>query len=118
MELVGTDAPSEDDPCWFKAIQMSKESTQKFKLGAIITDKKGRILGKGWNSTKTHPLGSKEYKTLHAEISALYDCLKKGIDVTGSIAYVYRKNNKTSKPCECCTATLKRFGVKKVNYII
>ena len=117
MELIQANSIDESDPIWAKAIQMSSLSPMKFKLGAVIVDKKGRILGKGYNSAKTHPLGSKaDFKTLHAEIAALYDCLKHHREVRGSSIIVYRRGGRISKPCPCCEATLNRFGVKKIVY--
>lgn len=116
MELVEITNPVEDDPIWAVLKDTADKSPMKFKVGAVIL-RKGKIIGKGFNTKKTHPLGAKEnYKTMHAEIAALYDCIKKRISVRGCIVYVFRRNNETAKPCNCCFSTLKFFGVSKVFY--
>ena len=117
MELIEVNNVDESDPIWSLVASQAQKSTMYFQLGALIVDKKGRVLGKGYNTSKTHPLGSKkDFKTMHAEISALYDCIKHKKDVKGSTVIVYRRGGRMSKPCSCCESTLKKFGVKKVIY--
>lgn len=115
MDLVPITNPPEEYPFWMLAKYMASRSTQKMKLGAVLV-KKNDILGYGYNSSKTHPLGSKDYKTLHAEIAALYHCLKRRVDVEGAVMYVFRKNSLLAKPCKWCEKTLRKHGISKVYY--
>ena len=98
------------------AIKESEKSNRRFKLGAVITKKK-KILGKGFNSRKTHPrFGSGEYNTLHAETHALYRAINAGHDVSGSTMYVYRSHFNLAKPCQTCQQILQNFKIEKVIY--
>lgn len=117
MQLIETTETCDPPLIWELLKKEAPLSNLKFKISCVITDKKGRVLGKSINSTKTHPkYGSKIYKTLHAETGALYNCLKRGIDVKGAIAYIYRVGGRCCKPCPCCERTLKFHGIKKIIY--
>lgn len=115
--LVEVSEPSEDDPIWALAMSESSKSPMKFKLGAVII-KRGKLLGFGYNSSKTHPIfGSKDnYKTLHAEGAALYCAKKLGNDVKGATMIVYRKGGRMSKPCDHCQSIIEKAGIAKVIY--
>jgi len=117
MEIVGVTSADESDPIWRFAKNESNKSPMKFKLGAVII-KRGRIIGFGYNSLKTHPkFGSKKhFKTLHAEGAAIYSCRKLGNDTTGATMIIYRKGCRNSKPCEECQKLIKTAGIKKVIY--
>lgn len=94
----------------------SEKSDQKFKLGAVIV-KGSRVLSKGYNQQKTHPIyGSGAYNNLHAEGDAIYKALRAGIDIVGSIMYVYRRNSNMAAPCKGCEALLRRYGINSVVY--
>lgn len=117
MELIPVSDETLPDSIMGELKDQIQFSHMHFRLSCVITDKKGRVLGRGSNQSKTHPkFGAKLYRTLHAEASALYSCIKRGINVKGATAYVYRENGKLSKPCPCCTAILRKFGIKKVYY--
>jgi deoxycytidylate deaminase len=106
-----------------KAIKIAKTLPKdKYRIVAIITDKRGRILSKGFNSyKKTHPkqlfyarkIGNKDKIFKHAEIDALIKCKHKPYAI-----YLARlgKNNKPllSKPCKLCQLALKDAGIKKI----
>jgi len=96
----------------------------RFRVSAIITDNKGKIISSAINSyDKTHPLQAgyadkvnrptKIY--LHAEIAALVKCRK-----APHTLYVSRffRNGKfaLAKPCPVCEMALREAGVKKVVY--
>ena len=109
---------SEDDPIppWRAAIQESRKSQHRFKVGAAIA-KGRRVLAKAHNTRKTHPkFGSGDYNTLHAESHAIYKAIRRGIDIEGSTIYVYRHNNNLAKPCECCMCLIKKYGIKEIVY--
>ena len=103
-------------PPWRAAIQESKKSQHRFKIGAVIAKGK-RILARAHNTRKTHPkFGSGEYSTLHAESHAIYKAIRQGINIKGSTIYVYRHNNNLAKPCECCMCLIKKYGIKEIVY--
>ena len=117
MELIETYDVEEDDPTWALAITESSKSPLRFKLGAAII-KRGKLLGFGYNSYKTHPkFGSKDgFKTLHAEGAALYSAKKLGNDVRGATMIIYRRGARNSKPCEDCQKLIEEAGISKVIY--
>lgn len=98
------------------------------RVGAILVNK-GRIIAKGFNSIKSHPL-QKFYNNertditdsaphyIHAEI----DILKKfkGEDLKGSEMFVYHigKNGKQklARPCAACMKAIKNHGIEVIHY--
>jgi len=101
-----------------KAKKVSKLSPQNFQVGAVIVQR-GRVVAKGYNSYKTHPVWGnpeKGYHFLHAECAAMYDAQKKGIDINGATVYVYRRNHRLAKPCNDCYKKMKANGVVEVKY--
>lgn len=117
MELIEVSSADESDPMWGLAKSMASKSPMYFKLGAVIF-KRGKLLGFGYNSMKTHPMfGSKlHYKTLHAEGDALYCAKKLGNKTQGATIIVYRRNNRNAKPCKYCQEMLRKAGIVKVIY--
>lgn len=101
-----------------EAVEESHKSVAKFKLGAVILDKRGRVVASGHNDTRkgSSVFGSKVFKTLHAEGAALRSASKRGIDVSGMTMLIFRKGNNLSMPCPSCQAMLKQAGIKKVYY--
>lgn len=98
------------------AIEESKKSSHKFKIGAAIV-RGNRILSKAYNINKTHPkFGSGEHKRLHAEGHAIYKAVRQGIDVSGATIYVYRRYGNLAKPCPCCMGLIHKYGIKEVIY--
>lgn len=101
-----------------KTFKEALKSTHRFRLGCIITDRRGRILARGFNQIKTHPMSNTDYKTLHAEC----DAARKLIDGYDLYAYIGRikKNGLPglAKPCPCCQQLLKKSGVKYVWYSV
>ena len=104
----------------------SKLPDQKFKLVAIITDKKGRVLSIGKNSfTKTSPrqayyaekCGNRHKIYLHAELDAI---IKLKYTDNPYAIYIVRINKKNepvlSKPCKICQQALKDIKIKKIYY--
>lgn len=110
-----------------EAIRLAiKIQSNKYRLVAIITDAKDRILTIGVNSyTKSHPrqyyyackCGNSKRIFLHAEISAIIN-LKRN-DKPAKI-YVARVNKKEevalAKPCAICMEAIKDVGIKELYY--
>lgn len=94
-------------------------------LHACVIVKGGSILSEGINTPNQnsyvirfapHPNCS-----VHAETAALLQGRNRGVDLRGSKAYIVRLRKKDStiamsRPCPFCQTTLKKFGIKKVNY--
>lgn len=94
------------------------KSTQHFRLGCLIV-RKGKILGRGYNKTKHNPrLGSGFANFMHAESSALLDAFGKVKDLTGCVAYIYRRGGLNARPCSCCMSHLKNAGIKRIYYTV
>lgn len=100
------------------------------KLGCILVYK-GKVLGTGFNCSKTHPIqkiyNKKRFPeedvlhTIHAETHAISPLLhKSSIDWNKVTLYTYRiKKNKPygmSRPCASCMALIKKIGIKKICY--
>lgn len=103
------------------AIKEAKRSSEHYKIGCVITDKKGRILSHGFNQRKSHPFQAHyankhnpEKIFLHAEIAALI----KVRDGEPHTIYVGRimKNGSwgIARPCPICAAAIKDAGIKNV----
>ena len=98
------------------AIQESKKSKHRFKVGATIV-RGNKVISKACNVMKTHPrYGSGYYNNLHAEGNAIYKAVRNGLDLRGTTMYVYRQNNNLAKPCSCCMSLIHRHGIKEVVY--
>ena len=119
MKLIPIENWSEIDPK-HAAISCCSKSTAPFKLGAVICDKKGRVVAWGYNnSKKTHPaFGSGKYKFLHAESAAIYCSVRLGVDVKGMTLMVFREGSNLAKPCAGCQLLLKKYGIAKVYYSV
>jgi tRNA(Arg) A34 adenosine deaminase TadA len=98
--------------------------SNRFRVAAIVTDKRGKIISQATNSyNKTHPL-QKEYADkvnrptkifLHAEIAALVKC--RHIPHTIYVSRFFRDGKMAlAKPCPVCEMALREAGVKKVIY--
>lgn len=108
------------------AKELAKYSeANNYKLGCIITDKRGNILSSGINKpSKSHPLQAKWAKKagepkriyLHAELDALIKC-KHNSPHTLYVARV-RKNggNANSTPCNICMTAIIDAGIKEIVY--
>ena len=98
----------------------------KFKITAIIYDKKGRVLSIGKNSyVKTHPLQAKHAKHLnkehsnflHAEVHAIIRC--EDISKAHRISIFRFKANgepALSKPCVICQHAISLTPIKVVEH--
>ena len=97
----------------------AEESTFRFRLGAVIFNKK-TILGMGYNKPyKTHPKSNTPYKTIHAEFDAAVG-LWSSEPLEGASIYVHRLGRdgkvRLARPCKHCIAMLKGYGLKRMFY--
>lgn len=107
-----------------KALKEANKGKGNYRIGAVITDKQGKVLSKGYNVYRTHPKQSfwakkanqpvKEF--LHAEIAALVKCKK-----TPFAIYIARKTKTgvgLAKPCSICQLAINHSGIKEVYYTL
>jgi deoxycytidylate deaminase len=109
------------------AIQLASQiKSNKYRLCAIITDKKGIPLSIGNNSyTKSHPkqayyaekTGNKNRIFLHSELDAI---IKLPYNSKPYAIYVARvgKNGQQllARPCIICQEAIKDIGIRKIYY--
>jgi diaminohydroxyphosphoribosylaminopyrimidine deaminase/5-amino-6-(5-phosphoribosylamino)uracil reductase len=92
-----------------EAILLAKRARNKTlpnpRVGAIIFDDNGRILGRGWH---------KDFGKAHAEVEAINDCIKRGHNTKGkNLCVTLEPCNHRGKTPPCTTAIIKS-GIKKV----
>jgi len=103
---------------------------RKNKIGAILVVK-GKIIARGYNSTKSHPM-QKIYNTeridipdsaphyLHAEMDVLTKVRGMDIDFKNAELYIYHINNKgeqkMARPCAACMKAIKEHGIPVIHY--
>lgn len=104
------------------ADSLAKESEcRPHRLGAVLYNR-GRIVGKGLNRLRSHPLQAKYNPfsiRLHAEISAIINGLRTNPgDVEGASIAVSRVSRKgtfgCSYPCEHCLPALLEANVRRI----
>lgn len=99
------------------ACEVAKRSADpKTQVGAVLV-KDNLILGIGYNGApKNFKLSfdwntTEKYKyVIHAEMNAIANSRRSGIDLYGSSLYV------THSPCNECIKLIVQFGIKKVYY--
>lgn len=93
------------------------------RMAAILKCWNGITTGR--NSRKTHPLMAKFGRNsksicLHAEIDAIRNAIRRGLDPEGATMYVARvtRDGKPAlaKPCEGCQRAIVAFGIKDVQW--
>lgn len=95
----------------------SEHGWGKFKIGAAIYSKKGRLISTGFNQDKTHPkFGSNEYQKIHAEGAALWKAIKNNASLEDAYIIVYRIRGNLAKPCPGCQELLRFHGIKTMFY--
>lgn len=94
------------------------------KMAAFIFTADGRIIA-GQNKRKTHPLQAQwgnnaQAIFLHAEIDALVQAIRYGIDLHDATCYVARVNKRghaaLAKPCAGCMGALIHFGISDIRW--
>jgi len=104
--------------------KMIEHTHEKYNMGAIVLDKKGKILTYGFNSyTKTRPqmFRNKYYNPYqiwtHAECDALSKLNQKQKPYYMIITRLNTKENfNLAKPCKGCFLEIKKHGIKQVFY--
>ena len=116
------------------ASEFSDYKKNGIHIGAVIV-RKNKVLGIGWNQNKSHPIQyeynkyrfndtEREYdrttqtNSIHAEISAIKDALRRNPseDLSKCDIYIYRTNLGMCCPCEACAKVLKENNIKKIHY--
>jgi deoxycytidylate deaminase len=102
------------------AIEQSKKSTHKVKVGAVLANK--RPVARGYNKIKSHPIWANPSKHVKISIHAEIDCLMDSSASEGDTMYVYREDSlgwpALARPCVDCMKVLKERGIRKVIYSI
>lgn len=110
-----------------RAIEIARgveEHSSPYRIGAVVTDRKGNIISTGWNVRgKTHPTQKKfmdmaketNKEFLHAEIHALVRTYKG----TPHAIYIARVNSSgivgLAKPCKICAIAIAEAGITNNN---
>ncbi len=99
------------------ALLMSMRSPcERLHVGCVLI-KDNRLISGGYNGflpgAKHHSIikDNHEQATVHAEINALTDCAKRGVETKDAIAYI------THYPCINCFKSLVASGIKKIIYL-
>jgi len=99
---------------------LASESQEDCRHGCVIANK-WKILGFGFNKSKTHPVAVDTYtQCIHAEMAAIQSAKHK--DLVGADLFVVRVKRSIgqpkgmSKPCEHCTKLIQNCGIKRVFY--
>lgn len=97
------------------AIRAARHSEHpKYRVGAVV-ERRGHILGVGFNSMKTHPKSNTYFRRIHAELKAVLNAQE---DVTGADIYVARLIRPVGMgcayPCPACEAMLIESGIRRV----
>ena len=107
-----------------KAIQQAEKSTYKHRLGACVSIGR-KVLGVGYNKVNRHQSKVKTDSwngSLHAEISAVLDALRKYPveKLKGATVTVVRVDSagklKLALPCKNCYNSLRNLGIKEVRF--
>lgn len=125
-----------DKKMFERAALLAEDSNfRAFHLGCVIVYKH-KIIGEGYNSTKTHPVQkhyNRRYRSfkksikpfqdsLHAEIAALQSIpypVAQEVDWKKVKVYVVRVREKDfglARPCPACMAALREMGVRNFYY--
>lgn len=120
-------------------LEAEKSEFEHFKIGAVITYK-NKIIGRGCNDEKTHPMQqryNKRYRhfharngefikhSIHAEVAALVSVsyvTGTNVDWSKAKIYVYRICHGKkfgygiSKPCPACLHAIEDMGIKQIYY--
>lgn len=99
---------------------LATQGIKRYKLGAVLYDRKGRIINAKGNQRKTHPklLRYSDHPFLHAESHCI---LAHGLDnCEGLDLFVCRIGRSGSfrlaKPCDSCSRLIQDVGLRSVWY--
>lgn len=110
-----------------ETIALAKSNPTDLNRMAAIIVKRKKVLGRGMNSRRSHPLQKLFSKSdlkisLHAEISAIIDALRNNEEdeLKGATIFVARvlKNGSRAKakPCEICQRAIDAYGIRVVRW--
>ena len=97
----------------------TRSACQRLNVGCVIVSKgthKNRIIAAGYNGFLpgaphiSRVDNDHEQSTVHAEQNAISDAARRGVSLSGSIAYV------THYPCIVCAKLLVAAGVSKIKF--
>ena len=98
----------------------AQKSTMYYKVGAIIVDKNGNVIGKGYNlKLSTHP--EKVRISIHAEQMAISRAPKKELkNATLYVARITEGGSGISRthPCKKCITMITKHNIRRVYYPI
>ena len=100
------------------AFKTAENSAEPTKVGCVIYDATGELVGVGWNVAPVPSGMSRDARrpyAVHAETLALVHAFNRrttGEPLTGCTAYV------THHPCVACMAQLAVFGITRVIYAL
>lgn len=106
------------------AIKQAEKSTYKHQMGACITVGR-KVLGVGYNKINRYQskVRTRSWEgSLHAEIAAVLDALRKYPveKIRGATVTVVRINKqgdlKLAMPCKNCYNSLRNLGIKEVRF--
>lgn len=106
----------------YRFFQIAKRLSYKsdyaaHRLGCVIVNGT-TIKGLGFNKNRTHPKSNNQWKTTHAELSAILNAGTENL--YGCEAYIYREtkngNIAMARPCSFCTQLLRSVGINKIHY--
>ena len=106
-----------------EAYNQALKSDMNFNHGAVLIYR-GKIVGKGFNTYINSNYNCKQKISLHAEVSAINDALKKMhvSELKNCELIIIRINNSgmfvNSKPCCNCYAFINRLCIRKVYYSV
>lgn len=97
--------------------KLSQRSDHHSHKMSCLVIRKGRIIGRGWNSMATHPSSPHPWSCKHAEFNAFCDSQR---DIRGATVYVFRENKlgvpSNARPCPSCYKMLVEQGARIVIY--
>lgn len=105
----------------FKAYDLAKKTAAlsdcRYKMGAVIIGKGGKVLSIGNNILKSHSQHihwPTWVVSIHAEMRAI---IKANCDIRGSTIYICRLGgNEISRPCDHCMACIIDAGIRSIVY--
>ena len=104
-----------------EAYNQALKSDMNFNHGAVLIHR-GKIVGKGFNKYINSNYDCKQKISLHAEVSAINDALKKMnvSELKNCELIIIRVNNSgmcvNSKPCCNCQKFINQFSIRRVYY--
>jgi pyrimidine deaminase RibD-like protein len=100
-----------------EALKESFKSSHKYTLGAIVV-RRGKIVGRGYNSVCYTGNERPYLNGIHAEVAAINNTRAR--DRSDATIYVARWRKcgvmGCAKPCEACEKVLRKLGIRSVWY--